>query len=196
MSRPRRPKPARRRVGRVSYYLHHGGWHLWAWRHDRAARRALAERDFGRARAHFLLCLEVWPDSGETHRQAARAAWRAGTPDEAVRHLDRCEQLGVPRDVVLLERALVRASRGDLADVEAYLLPRGEGEDPEAAVPDLGSLRYVNRELSALDYASRVLAVAEDGTRPVLERARFCAIFASNALCWISYSCIIRWLSV
>ena len=51
-------------------------------------------------------------------------------------------------------------------------------EDPGSG-PELGSSPYLNRELSALDYASRVLAVAEDPTRPLLERARFCAIFAT-----------------
>jgi type IV pilus assembly protein PilF len=138
------PRPWTRRPGLLALAFgltallalgaYHGGWHLWAWRHDRAARRALAEGDFGRARAHFRLCLEVWTNSGETHRQAARAAWRAGAPDEVVRHLHRCEELGVPRDVVILERALVRASTGDLADVEGLLLPRCEGEDLEAVV--------------------------------------------------------------
>jgi polyphosphate kinase len=52
-------------------------------------------------------------------------------------------------------------------------------EHREAAVPELGAQRYLNRELSALDYAGRVLAMVEDGARPVLERARFCAIFAT-----------------
>ncbi|HEX3426149.1 MAG TPA: polyphosphate kinase 1 [Acidimicrobiales bacterium] len=37
--------------------------------------------------------------------------------------------------------------------------------------------RYVNRELSTLDYFGRVLAIAEDTAVPVLERAKFLAIF-------------------
>jgi polyphosphate kinase len=37
--------------------------------------------------------------------------------------------------------------------------------------------RYVNRELSTLDYFGRVLALAEDSTVPLLERAKFLAIF-------------------
>jgi polyphosphate kinase len=37
--------------------------------------------------------------------------------------------------------------------------------------------RFLNRELSALDYYARVLACAEDPQRPPLERARFLAIF-------------------
>jgi polyphosphate kinase len=41
-----------------------------------------------------------------------------------------------------------------------------------------GERRYINRELSTLDYYSRVLALAEDKTMPVLERAKFLAIFS------------------
>ena len=40
--------------------------------------------------------------------------------------------------------------------------------------------RFLNRELSLLDYNARVLACAEDESRPVLERARFLAIFGRN----------------
>ena len=39
--------------------------------------------------------------------------------------------------------------------------------------------RYVNRELSTLDYYSRVLAIAEDPEVPLLERVKFLAIFSS-----------------
>jgi polyphosphate kinase len=40
--------------------------------------------------------------------------------------------------------------------------------------------RLLNRELSWLDFNSRVLALAEDPSIPPLERAKFLAIFASN----------------
>ncbi|WP_433525599.1 RNA degradosome polyphosphate kinase [Nocardia pseudovaccinii] len=40
--------------------------------------------------------------------------------------------------------------------------------------------RYLNRELSWLDFNTRVLALAEDASLPLLERAKFLAIFASN----------------
>jgi polyphosphate kinase len=40
--------------------------------------------------------------------------------------------------------------------------------------------RLLNRELSWLDFNARVLALAEDADRPLLERAKFLAIFASN----------------
>ncbi|MEV0648390.1 RNA degradosome polyphosphate kinase [Phytomonospora sp. NPDC050363] len=39
---------------------------------------------------------------------------------------------------------------------------------------------YLNRELSWLDFNARVLALAEDQQVPLLERAKFLAIFASN----------------
>ncbi|MGD9528706.1 RNA degradosome polyphosphate kinase [Pseudonocardia sp.] len=64
---------------------------------------------------------------------------------------------------------------------------------PEAAVPvnppartlspapaGLPEDRYLNRELSWLDFNARVLALAEDPSQPLLERAKFLAIFASN----------------
>ena len=40
--------------------------------------------------------------------------------------------------------------------------------------------RYINRELSWLDFNARVLALAEDASTPVLERAKFLSIFSSN----------------
>src|SRR3954453_8378545 len=40
--------------------------------------------------------------------------------------------------------------------------------------------RYLNRELSWLDFNARGLALAADPSLPLLERAKFLAIFASN----------------
>ncbi len=48
---------------------------------------------------------------------------------------------------------------------------------PPASLPDD---RYFNRELSWQDFNARVLALAEDASQPLLERAKFLAIFASN----------------
>jgi polyphosphate kinase len=42
------------------------------------------------------------------------------------------------------------------------------------------SSRYINRELSRLDFDERVLAMAEDPRLPLLERVRFLAIFSQN----------------
>jgi polyphosphate kinase len=49
-----------------------------------------------------------------------------------------------------------------------------------ARVSELPDDRYLNRELSWLDFNARVLALAEDPSQPLLERAKFLAIFASN----------------
>ena len=42
------------------------------------------------------------------------------------------------------------------------------------------SSRYINRELSRLDFDERVLAMAEDPKLPLLERVRFLSIFSQN----------------
>ncbi|MGK2955271.1 MAG: polyphosphate kinase 1 [Solirubrobacterales bacterium] len=47
---------------------------------------------------------------------------------------------------------------------------------PELSDPSL----YFNRELSWLDFNQRVLELAEDESVPLLERVKFCAIYASN----------------
>jgi polyphosphate kinase len=47
-------------------------------------------------------------------------------------------------------------------------------------VPAAGSDRYLNREFSTLQFNDRVLSLAEDPDAPLLERAKFAAIFATN----------------
>jgi polyphosphate kinase len=46
--------------------------------------------------------------------------------------------------------------------------------------PSLAESRFINRELSALDFNERVLALAEEADAPLLERVKYAAIFASN----------------
>ncbi len=50
---------------------------------------------------------------------------------------------------------------------------------PTSLLPSADS-RYLNRELSWLDFNARVLALAEDPSTPLLERAKFLAIFGQN----------------
>src|SRR5438874_3625985 len=52
-----------------------------------------------------------------------------------------------------------------------------EGSGAEAPSDDR---RYLNREVSWLEFNARVLALAEDESQPLLERAKFLAIFAEN----------------
>ncbi|MFL6141408.1 MAG: RNA degradosome polyphosphate kinase [Labedaea sp.] len=63
--------------------------------------------------------------------------------------------------------------------------PRGVPSAPPAVTPEVADTglpddRYLNRELSWLDFNARVLALAEDESQPLLERAKFLAIYASN----------------
>jgi polyphosphate kinase len=50
---------------------------------------------------------------------------------------------------------------------------------PVSLLPSADS-RYINRELSWLDFNGRILALAEDPATPLLERAKFLAIFGRN----------------
>jgi len=51
----------------------------------------------------------------------------------------------------------------------------GSGADEATAEP-----RYLNRDLAWLDFAARVLTLAEDERQPLLERAKFLAIFSDG----------------
>ena len=59
----------------------------------------------------------------------------------------------------------------DRAAAAAYAKPAPDLEDPSL---------YFNRELSWLDFADRVLQLAEDASVPLLERAKFGAIWESG----------------
>ena len=50
---------------------------------------------------------------------------------------------------------------------------------PDAYAPP-DATRFLNRELSMLDFQARVLAYAEDPSLPLLERAKFLAIYSGN----------------
>ncbi|MGH3787767.1 MAG: RNA degradosome polyphosphate kinase [Pseudonocardiaceae bacterium] len=60
------------------------------------------------------------------------------------------------------------------------VLPAPPAATPMPATTDLPDDRYLNRELSWLDFNARVLALAEDASQPLLERVKFLAIFSSN----------------
>src|SRR5436189_1683790 len=59
--------------------------------------------------------------------------------------------------------------------VEA-VAPRATSDSPDLEDSSL----YFNRELSWLDFNDRVLQLAEDTSVPLLERAKFCAIWEGN----------------
>lgn len=55
-----------------------------------------------------------------------------------------------------------------------------ELNDAPSGDPDVPSHRVLNRELSWLDFNERVLELAAEPGVPLLERAKFCSIFATN----------------
>jgi polyphosphate kinase len=61
------------------------------------------------------------------------------------------------------------------------LATEAQAEASESPVPDLDSSElYTNRELSWLGFNERVLELAEDERTPLLERAKFLAIYTTN----------------
>ncbi|MFI7576407.1 RNA degradosome polyphosphate kinase [Micromonospora sp. NPDC049497] len=64
--------------------------------------------------------------------------------------------------------------------VPAPAVPPSLADEDRPAAEPLPEDRFLNRELSWLDFNARVLALAEDQRTPLLERAKFLAIFASN----------------
>jgi polyphosphate kinase len=73
--------------------------------------------------------------------------------------------------------SVTRSAVVDSADSAPEAPPAATSPAIDNALPDD---RYLNRELSWLDFNARVLALAADTSLPLLERAKFLAIFASN----------------
>jgi polyphosphate kinase len=71
----------------------------------------------------------------------------------------------------------VRPQAPDAADSAPAAPPAATSPAIDNALPED---RYLNRELSWLEFNARVLALAADTSLPLLERAKFLAIFASN----------------
>jgi polyphosphate kinase len=73
--------------------------------------------------------------------------------------------------------AQIRPDDTELVDSAPEAPPAATSPAIDNALPED---RYLNRELSWLDFNTRVLALAADTSLPLLERAKFLAIFASN----------------
>ncbi len=100
----------------------------------------------------------------------------------SVQRWQRHPVIGNDRWVTEIETGPVTEAR---PDTNARELGDGTPAAPPAATPaattdQLPEDRYLNRELSWLEFNARVLALAADDSMPLLERAKFLAIFASN----------------
>jgi tetratricopeptide (TPR) repeat protein len=121
-------------LGSVGYGLYASGWQLWAGYNFRAAERALERRDFDRARQHLAVCLRAWPTNMETCLLAARTARRGRAYDEAERLLTTYHKIGGVPEAIEIERALMKAQRGEMADLEVGLWASAKQEVPESAL--------------------------------------------------------------
>ncbi len=142
---------------------------LYAWYHLRAGRDALANDQTQDARRHLDACLSVWPQNVSARVLAARAARRAGDYEAAAQHLHACPQVnGKEPPEEVFEWALLRASQGDLLEVEDLLRTRA-GSD-QAAAPLVwealaeGDTRMY-RIRSAIDLLDHWLSVDPDNAR-------------------------------
>ncbi|MFG3557936.1 RNA degradosome polyphosphate kinase [Micromonospora sp. NPDC047557] len=109
---------------------------------------------------------------------AARADTLADDPGAASSGLDEVIEPGVPTETD--GPATGAALPGTSGGLATGLSAGGAGDDEPPAAPPLPEDRFLNRELSWLDFNARVLTLAEDQRTPLLERAKFLAIFASN----------------
>jgi tetratricopeptide (TPR) repeat protein len=96
--------------------------HLWGAHRLREARHELGRRHLTRAREHLEFALRVWPRDAEVRLLAARAARCAGRFDEAEEHLKACRQAAGDTEDLHLERAMLRAHRGQMdPSLDEYL---------------------------------------------------------------------------
>ncbi|MFM7151073.1 MAG: tetratricopeptide repeat protein [Gemmataceae bacterium] len=106
----------------------------WYQSHLRAARRSVF---LGHNRAsirHLDSCRQIRPDNPELLLLCARVARRAGNWLEAEDLLDRVWKQQGDSDDLVLERLLLRASRGELDQTMPVLLPRIQLQSPESSL--------------------------------------------------------------
>ncbi|HLW63671.1 MAG TPA: tetratricopeptide repeat protein [Gemmataceae bacterium] len=95
-----------------------------------AARKELEARHLLSAQDKIDSGLQRWPDDVSFHFLAARCARLRGNYVEAEKHLKRCQDDDELKGEVFLERALIRAARGDLG-VEPELQKLVADRNPE-----------------------------------------------------------------
>jgi len=110
-----------------------GGVNVWAWRQYVAAKQALRQDKIEKARAHLTNCLRIWRRSSEAHLLLARIERTSGHYREARQQLSECVRLqGGSSEASQLEKTLLYAQDGGLAEVEAELWKRVDEGHPES----------------------------------------------------------------
>jgi len=104
------------------------------WRHLVDGKKALERDDLIEARRLLELAVESWPESGEAHFYAGRAARRQGEAhlQKAARHIVLAKKYGWVEDHLNLEAALLEVQRGGLKEAEAFLQQELKHGHPES----------------------------------------------------------------
>jgi len=98
-----------------------------------SARKELGARHLLNAQDKIDTGLQRWPDDRQFHFLAARCARLRGDYLGAEKHLKRCQDDDELKADVLLERALMEATRGNLAGMETNLQKLVEERNPDRA---------------------------------------------------------------
>jgi tetratricopeptide (TPR) repeat protein len=98
------------------------GTQIYAEYHLRVARHAARRFRLREAERHLGKCLTIWPNNYRANLLAGQTARRLGDFSTAERYLYRCLELsGRSEDEVMLERALLRAQRGEMDQMQPFL---------------------------------------------------------------------------
>jgi predicted Zn-dependent protease len=108
------------------------GVQLWGGSHFAAARAAVERGHNAAAREHLQACLRLWPHDPACLLLAARTAWRSSTFEEAEDILETYARLHGKDEKYNLEWSLLRAARGEAADVAKFCQAHVEGNLPDS----------------------------------------------------------------
>jgi Flp pilus assembly protein TadD len=160
-----------------------GGWLAWqvcAVEYHIAAAASSARRYHNlQAQHHLDRCLALRPHEPRALLLAARVAWRLGSFDLSERLLDQYQEARGGDDDHALEHVLLRAARGDVAEVEAYCRARIEEDHPAAGlVHEAVAAGLVRRyRLREADDALRAWQQREpDNTQALLQAGNLCEL--------------------
>ncbi len=150
---------------------------VWIWfdSHLRAARREVERGHNASATTHLRACQTIRPEHREVLILSARVARRSGSWGEAEAFLTHYWERYGDEEPLVLERLLLRATRGDLQGVGAQLLARVRADGPEARLAREGlvtGLLYQFRWGEAERLLAEWLAQNPDDTIALLLRGK------------------------
>ena len=129
--------------------------HLSAWL-DLQEGKARLETDPQAARKYLDQCLSRWPNDGEAHFYAARAAHLCGEPQKSVlRHLDEASRLGWPAAEVEAQRTEIQEEFDTLVALATHLM--AEFRWPEAEEASMRWLVLQPDSAKAWTYRSQIM---------------------------------------